>query len=76
MNIPIVGQRFQTVHWFPTALGVCMCDPSKGINLVIMTQLNQPTICSRCGWGYMIEGMDHGQPVIAFLPPMPKPEGL
>lgn len=69
MTIPIVGQQFNLLSWYPTANITCRCDETR---LVFITLTGQAwSQCPLCKRSYSIERIDqNGAPVILMHVPV------
>lgn len=56
--IPLVGQPFEAVYWYPTAIVYCNCRATEGIKaLLVLTGINNPVACGHCHRHYLISGI-------------------
>lgn len=70
-NIPIIGEPFVVVLWYPTAITYCKCMKGR-INLVITTGMGNPASCGGCGKMYMNEKLDPATGAIVVTVMIPR----
>jgi hypothetical protein len=70
-NVPIVGQPYRVITWYPTVIIACHCQ-DKGIALVINTGVGNYTACGQCKKLYTIQGFNEkGELMVGMMLPTP-----